>query len=138
MPIINVPLSDLLRNQPLEKGYYPCECIGVSQAMSKAGDSINYAFTCRIEKDGRNYDCKFNSKAMGMMESFIAVIEEKTVTEVREYAKTHGEAYPFDTDHAAGKKFDIELTVGVFDGRPKQEHSGNFLPYKKSQEAQPY
>lgn len=120
--IIKISPDELAKNQALEPEWYKGQVVAFEAKSSADGKSTNYIPTVKIEKDGRQLDYYFNSKALGMMEAFAAVVNEVSVADIR---KTGVEV---DSEKAIGKKVKVHLIQEPYQGRINNKID-NWLPY---------
>lgn len=83
MPIVKITKKDLDRNKPFEPGYRLCTQKGTREELTKDKKSINILvdFEVKIdeENDTREFTKYFSTKALGMLEPYIAAIQDAPV-----------------------------------------------------------
>lgn len=114
---IAIPKSDLAKSIPVANGWTEFEITGAVARPSKDGASVNYVISHKVVNDPneRVIDHLFNSKALGMMNTWIAALTNKTVQEVLD-GITSG-ALNLDLESTYGKKIMGKVDQQIYEGR---------------------
>jgi len=112
---ISIPKSDLLKNRPLEPGWYKAKYIKWSTKPSKDQKSTNFIATFELEIDGREMDAQWNTKLLAMMEDFVVVISQKPLAIDADGKPTAD--LDFDPEEYFGNKCQVKLDNDPFEGR---------------------
>jgi len=118
MPLtISIPIADLAKSIPISEGWQKFEIVAAVARPSKDGNSVNYIVSHKLIDDPneRVIDHNFNSKTLGMMNTWIAALLNKTVQEVLD-SITSG-TLTFDLENQIGKKVHGKVKQELFEGR---------------------
>ena len=115
--MITIPKADLAKSIPLPEGWAEFEIVAAYAKPSKAGDSINYWASHKLVGDlnEREIDHCFSSKALGIMNTWLAALAGKTIQEVLD-GITSG-ALTFDFESTIGKHVMGKVKQEPFEGR---------------------
>lgn len=111
--------EDLLKGRAMEPGWYPCECTGHEETLSKEDKSTNWNFKLIVldgtteQQSGKDVGGTplyrlFNEKGMGFADKFIEVVTGHPPNE---------EGGEFDPDEAKGKKMLVYVKNETYNGR---------------------
>mgnify|MGYP001574114060 CR=1 FL=1 len=135
MPLLGVTPADLLRNQPVEPGWYKCVYQKGILEMAKDKLSMNLTTTFTLEEpEGKEITFWPNSKAIGMTQGMIEAILCKTFTVEDRFEMEDKEyIYAFNCPEDRpgivelilkndkivlnGKKLQIKLVNDIYQGR---------------------
>lgn len=120
MPLITIPIEELLKNDLLEPAWYSATVEAYRLEKAKTGESLNHYFTFRLERDGRTLDHSFNSKMMKLMEPFLVALFGPVTRKDK--------VFQFDSDACIGKTLDVKVYQDTWDGRLNNKING-YLPY---------
>lgn len=114
---IAIPKSDLAKSLPIETKWHEFEVGKPYAKPSKDSGSVNYNVPHKLVGDSNEREIihNFNSKALGMMNTWIAAITNKTVQEVLD-AITGG-VLNFDLEQAEGKRVMGKVEQQIYEGR---------------------
>lgn len=114
---IAIPKADLAKSIPLSNGWAEFEIVAAFAKPSKDGNSVNYIASHKLVGDPneREIDHNFNSKALGMMNTWIGALTNKTVQEVLD-AITGG-MLNFDFEATIGKHVMGKVEQQLYEGR---------------------
>lgn len=118
MPLtITIPKSDLAKGIPINDGWHKFTITAAIARPTKAGDSVNYVITHKLNDDinEREIDHNFSAKALGMMAPWIAALANKTVQEVLDQITTG--SLTLDLESTVGKQVNALVKQELFEGR---------------------
>src|SRR5438477_5010266 len=115
--IITIPKSALTKGIPISPGWHEFEITSAVPRVTKDGESTNYVVTLKLKNDPneREIDHYFNSKALGLMGTFIAALTGQTMQEVIDAIK--GGEINFDLEMAVGKSILGKINHETYQGR---------------------
>lgn len=127
---INLTPDDMRKGMLYPEEWFKAEVVEAVQKVSKAGDSINYTATFRLENysDGTHkVDRLFNSKGIGYMKPYLAALQNKPLAVFIEENKSGIE---FQWEDTVGGKLQIKIASKRRDdnGELKSEVV-DFAPY---------
>lgn len=134
---ISIPVDDLLRGQLHPEGIFKGEIVWATEKLASGGDSKNYEYSIQYSEtaDGRKVDqrdivSRFNSKAMGYMNPFLAALAGKSIKDFAAEQKAKGPTIDFEWESVKGSKlqFKIETKPRNDNGQLKSEITA-FYPY---------
>jgi hypothetical protein len=108
MAILKISKQDVLRQLPVEPGWYQGTVKQIVLKTSKDKQSMNFETTVTLDPDGRDSTTNFNTKAIGMAIPFLeACLGEKIPQDDVE----------FDTDKLVGKRLNVKMDNETYEGR---------------------
>ncbi len=114
---ISISKSDLAKSIPVTEGWAEFQITAAYQKPSAKGDSVNYYFSHALigDPNERTIEHMFNSKALGMMNTWIAALKGCTVQEVLDSITTG--TLSFDVDSVVGKHVMGNVKQELYEGR---------------------
>lgn len=115
---ISIPKSDLAKGKLIADGWKIFIVSAVSARKGKKDpDSVTYVIEHKLENDPdeRVIEHYFSSKALGMMNTWIAALAHKTVQEVLDSITTG--TLNFDLEQQVGKKLYGKVVQDLYEGR---------------------
>lgn len=109
MAILKISKQDILRQLPVNPGWYKGTVKSIELKQSKAKDSYNYETTITLDADGREVVTNFNTKAIGMAIPFLeAILNDKIPPD---------QDIEFDTEKIVGKRLQVKMEHDTYEGR---------------------